>query len=84
MRKPPQPNVIGYYQYQAQKKNARGVATKHSTASASQKVAPVLVATNNKTGDTPNKQPRLKGFIYHNKHMRLGFCLMFERTVQYV
>lgn len=86
MRKPSQPNVLGYYQYQsAKKKNAPGApVAKPNTASVRKEVQTVSEATNNTDGKNSPNKPKLSGFIYHNKHMTLGICLMFERTIRYV
>lgn len=85
MRKPKQPNVLGYYQYQSAKKNSvHSTATKQDTVDASAEIQTVREATNKTNGKNSQNKPKLSGFIYQNKHMTLGICLMFERTVQYV
>lgn len=78
MRKPNQPNTLGFYGH---KKSTHGESTakKIHTASARNKALTMPAAKFSKAGKT-SKQPSLKGFIYQNKHIRLGLCLMLERT----
>lgn len=83
MRKPKPPNTLGFYGLKQNAHGAKSLATRH-TVNVHQQVSTVHPAKHREGGGNPHKQPSLKGFIYQNKHMRLGFCLMLERTVQYV